>query len=191
MRYVILICSILCMLVPSGRAQLTVDDTKEAAARQKKADDPKAVQEGMGWGWFKLGATTDMLIELYGEPEQISGQEWSWANTRHFSCLINDNHVAYQLNFFDGFAYPLSSGIHIGSAALKSLGRYGVPDNVADRDGVKFYYYPSKGVIVKVAKKSVVGFSIIDMLKTDINPVNPIYMPGEEIIVTNEPVSEL
>jgi len=185
MRCILLICGILGLLLQVGQAQLTVDDTKDAAARQKKTD-PKAVREGVGWGTFKLGATTDDLVDLYGEPQQIDGQEWSWADTRHFSCLINDNLVAYQLNFFDEFAFPLTSDIRIGSPALKSLGKYGVPENVAEHDGFKYFYYPKKGLIVKVMKKSVVGFSVIDKQLTDTNPIIPVFKPGEIPVVTNE-----
>ncbi|NCC53075.1 MAG: hypothetical protein EOM20_17940 [Spartobacteria bacterium] len=179
-----MIWMMLALLSQTGLAQLTAEDTKDAAARVTK-EAPKAVREGLGWGTFRLGATTDELLEAIGPPDEIQGHVWSWANTHNYSCLVNEQDVAWQLNFFGDFNYPLASGIRIGSPGLKALGRYGVPDNVEDSGGMKIYYYPQKGVIINVSGKTVAGFSIIERNVTDLNPLKPVYVPGEEIIETN------
>lgn len=165
------------------QGQLTSDDTEKVAEKQQvQKKNTRQVREGRGWGDFFLGATTGELVTALGPPDPGSDKNrYSWAE-KHIACLINENDVAYELHFMKGFPHPLSSGIAIGTPALKAMSRYGIPEEVQDRDGGKHYIYHSKGIMIFAKDKHVRSFSIMPPLHKTIE-TNPVYAPGE--IVTN------
>jgi hypothetical protein len=92
-------------------------------------NEPKIIQEGVGWGALRIGATTEDVIAELGEPASTRTSTFNWHNLS-FSCLVS-NGKAERISFLQDFDGATEKGIKIGSTEAELLEAYGNPDHIS------------------------------------------------------------
>ena len=114
--------------------------------RQQK--EVRAVVEGIGWGAFRLDATTNELLAVFGTPDQKNPPgTLRWSKYR-IECHIDDEGLVNGLTFLPGFKYALTTGLGIGSPRIKSLSYYGVPQRNVRSNEIEILYYPHRQLTI-------------------------------------------
>ena len=126
--------------------------------------------EGVGWESFRVGATREELIKAYGDPEPNPGNPWvRWTSKHHVDCIFGQDGRAVEVRFNEGFNWPLTSGVKIGSSEKEVLSAYGVPDSVVQQPQAKMFVYNKRGVLMWVIDGKVFDFTAT---------MRPAEMPG-------------
>ncbi|GEM_PF-2213116 len=121
----------------------------------------KVVMEGVGWKGFRIGATRAELTQAYGKPDSNPGNPWvRWLSRHHVDCLFGKDGRAVEVRFNEGFAFPLTSGVKIGSSEKEVLAAYGAPAAVTQQPQAKMFVFGS-GVIMWLMDGKVFDFTVI------------------------------
>ena len=131
----------------------------------------KTVVEGVGWGGFRVGATREALIKLFGPPDpntDPAGHRLYWTERYHVDCDMDEAHRA--VRFSSGFELPLTSGIRIGSSESEALSAYGIPDATESRTRAKLLHFNKHGVRVLVSDGKVISFSVFKPRAAELSP---------------------
>ena len=136
-----------------------------------KPTDQNKVVEGIGWGAFRIGATSEELIKAVGpsdpDPDGM-GLRMRWQTRYHIVCMIDEFHCVYEVQFSPGFTSPLSSGIKIGSSEKEVLAAYGAPDKVVQNPPRKLFRYNSHGVFLWIRDGGVITFTTFQPTTTTV-----------------------
>jgi len=140
------------------------DESAEAFEGQPEAPkvepNSQVVVEGLGWENFRIGATRAELTKAYGEPDSNPGNPWvRWLSRYRVDCLFGKDGHAVEVRFNEGFSFPLTSGVKIGSSEKDVLSFYGVPDRVVQQPQAKMLVY-GRGVLLWVIDGKVFDFTV-------------------------------
>jgi hypothetical protein len=141
----------------------------------------KDVVEGVGWGAFRVGVTREELAKAVGEPEpnHEPNNPWiPWLSRYHVDCLFSESHSATAIQFNEGFEYPLTSGIKIGSFEKDVIAAYGKPELVVPKGPAKQFRYFTRGVFMYIMDGKVSSFMVIKPVKSDTQAINILENPN-------------
>lgn len=92
-------------------------------------EKPKVIQEGVGWGALRIGATRAELIAEFGEPDSPNSSVMAW-NNLDVKCSVSSA-GAHSITFFNDFDGATAKGIKIGSTEEELLQAYGKPEQIS------------------------------------------------------------
>jgi hypothetical protein len=88
-----------------------------ATGRASAQKTPQAIQEGVGWDHFIVGASMNSLIDALGFPDKSSyGRLMRW-DKAGLNCLLNEKDEAIELRFEKRFKGVTGSGVKFGMSA--------------------------------------------------------------------------
>jgi hypothetical protein len=135
----------------------------QTVAAAKQVAIPDTVVEGVGWGGFQVGATREELTKAFGPLQRnpAPGSQWTgWISRYHIDCWFDQAGRAVEVRFNQGFKFPLTSGVKIGSSEKEVLAAYGVPNRVVNKPQSKMLEYRNRGVLMWVIDGKVFDFTV-------------------------------